>query len=395
MRTNATLFRRTATTTTYRRRKGFLWQVWKGRTSYLMLLPFLIPFIVFVVIPIGGSAYLSMTKYRAIAQNPPEYIGFDNYRELLSVEIKEYPLLYDEDTGEAMFQCGRRKVPESEVAVKEAEGETCERAFMRPREVLSEGYGEVKHFSILGKSYIIGARDERFWHALMNTFTYVFVVVALNVLFGLTLALALQRQTLINMTLRTIFFLPSVTSTLAIIVVWNWVFKGQDYGLINAIRAELGASQAITFLREKNWTLPVIIMLAVWGGMGYNMILFLAGLQNIGQDVYDAAMVDGASVPQRFFHITLPLLRPTLLFVIITGTIAAFQVFESVYVLFSDAETVGGVLDSGLTVVVYLYEEGFRQFNQGYAAAMAWILFIIIFILTLINLRFGRASEGD
>jgi multiple sugar transport system permease protein len=361
MRTNATLFRRTATTTTYRRRKGFLWQVWKGRTSYLMLLPFLIPFIVFVVIPIGGSAYLSMTKYRAIAQNPPEYIGFDNYRELLSVEIKEYPWLYDEDTGEAMFQCGRRKVPESEVAVKEAEGETCERAFMRPREVLSEGYGEVKHFSILGKSYIIGARDERFWHALMNTFTYVFVVVALNVLFGLTLALALQRQTLINMTLRTIFFLPSVTSTLAIIVVWNWV----------------------------------IIMLAVWGGMGYNMILFLAGLQNIGQDVYDAAMVDGASVPQRFFHITLPLLRPTLLFVIITGTIAAFQVFESVYVLFSDAETVGGVLDSGLTVVVYLYEEGFRQFNQGYAAAMAWILFIIIFILTLINLRFGRASEGD
>lgn len=127
--------------------------------------------------------------------------------------------------------------------------------------------------------------------------------------------------------------------------------------------------------------------------MGYNMILFLAGLQNIGQDIYEAASIDGANTRQKFFSITLPLLRPTLLFVVVTGTIGAFQVFESIYVLFTDAEGVGGLLDSGLSSVVYLYDQGFRQFNLGYASAVAWILFFIIFTLTLINLRAGRTRE--
>lgn len=372
----------------------FLRRLWQGRMSYLMLLPFLIPFLVFVTIPMGSSAYLSLTEYRGVKNKPPVYVGFDNYQKLLSLEIKEYPLRKDEDTGEQLYTCGRKNIPESEVAAyEEAEGIKCTIAYEIPRKILSEGYNEFDHYKIFGKTYLIGAREPRFWRALTNTFIYVIFVVTLNVIFGLMLALSLQKQTLLNMTLRTIFFLPSVTSTVAVTVVWSWIFRGEDYGLINGIRNALGADGSIIFLRNTTWALPVLIILAVWGGMGYNMILFLAGLQNIGQDIYEAASIDGASTRQKFFHITLPLLRPTLLFVSVTGTIGAFQVFESVYVLFRDAESIGGLLDSALTSVVYLYDEGFRQFNLGYASAIAWILFAIIFVLTLINLRAGRTIE--
>ncbi len=383
-----------ATVSIDRRLRQGLRRLWRARISYLMLLPFLVPFFVFVAIPIVSSAYLSLTEYRGVRNNPPVYLGVGNYKNLLSLEIKEYPLRKDEDTGEQIYRCGRKNIPESEVAAYQAEeGVSCEKAFEIARKVLSKGYSEYQHYTILGKTYIIGARDSRFWHALQNTFTYVLVVVTLNVIFGLALALALQQQNLLNMTLRTVFFLPSVTSTVAITVVWSWIFRGQDYGLINAVRKALGAESTIIFLRNVHWTLPVIIMLAVWGGMGYNMILFLAGLQNIGQDIYEAASIDGANTRQKFYRITLPLLRPTLLFVVVTGTIGAFQVFESVYVLFTDAEGVGGLLDSGLTSVVYLYDQGFRQFNLGYASAIAWILFFIIFVFTLINLRAGRSRE--
>ena len=387
---------RTTTTTSLSKNRLMrgVQQVWRARTSYIMLLPFLIPFVIFVAIPIFGSAYLSLTEYRGVRDTPPVYVGFDNFHELLSLEIKEYPYRVDEDTGEAMYRCGRKNIVESEVAAyEEKEGVTCERAFARAREILSDGYSEVDHYTILGKTLIVGARDARFWHALENTTVYVLSVVTLNVILGILLALALQKQTFLNMTLRIVFFLPSVTSTVAVTVVWSWIFRGQDYGLINAIRKALGAENTLTFLNNTEWTLPVIILLAVWGGMGYNMILFLAGLQNIGQDIYEAASIDGANTRQKFRHITFPLLRPTLLFVIVTGTIGAFQVFESVYVLFSSAEGIGGLLDSGLTSVVYLYDQGFRQFNLGYASAIAWILFFIIFVLTLINLRTGRTSE--
>jgi multiple sugar transport system permease protein len=124
------------------------------------------------------------------------------------------------------------------------------------------------------------------------------------------------------------------------------------------------------------------------------MILFLAGLQNINPELYEVAAIDGAGPWQNFRKITLPLLRPTTLYVVITSIIGGFQVFEAVYILFAGSEGMGGVLDSGLTVVPYLYDSGFRLFQMGYASAIAWILFAIIFVLTLINLRVGRANEA-
>jgi multiple sugar transport system permease protein len=152
--------------------------------------------------------------------------------------------------------------------------------------------------------------------------------------------------------------------------------------------------QRTDFLSSQDWTMRILIWLALWGGMGFPMILFLAGLKNIPVELYEAAAIDGANVPQRFRHITLPLLRPTFVYVVVMGTIGAFQVFDVVYILFSTTHNIGGVLDSALTVVTYLYDQGFNELQLGYASAIAWVLFFVIFIMTMISLRVGRVNES-
>lgn len=368
--------------------------MWKARVSYLMLLPFLIPFVIFTVIPIFSSANLSLQSWRGIRDQPPVNVGFQNYQNLLSLQIVEMPARIDEATGEQLWQCGRDFVLLAEVAaIEEAEGEPCEPAFARLRDFMPEGYNEASRFAVGGKTYVLAATDHRFWIGMYNTVRYVFFTVLLTTAFGLLLALVLRKQSFLNWLLRTVFFLPSVTSAVAVTVIWAWIFRAEDYGLINNLLGRLGLPQ-ITFLANAAWTLPVVILLAVWGGMGYNMILFLAGLQSIPRDLYEVAEIDGASKWQQFRWITLPLLRPTTLFVIVTGVIGAFQVFQSVYILFSGVEGTGGVLDSALTAVLYLYDQGFFQLQLGYASAIAWVLFIVIFALTLINLRVGRINEA-
>lgn len=370
---------------------AILFKFWKARTSYLLLLPFLIPFLVFVIFPIGASAYLSLTDF--IGTKAPVYIGFKNFQDLLGLELKPLAQQVDAATNQLMYQCGTKRLPQDQAdAEKKATGVSCTALLQRPAQVLTTGFREIARLNIFGTNYTLGAADSRFWKAMQNTFTYALVVVPLGILIGLALALVLQTQSILNYILRTVFFLPSVTSVIAVAVVWTYIFHGEDYGLINGLLLRAGVPK-VTFLANESWTLPVMMMLALWGGVGYNMILFLAGLQNISAELYEAAAIDGATPAQSLFRITIPLLRPTLLYILITGTITALQVFEAVYVVFRNVETVGGILDSGLTVVPYLYDTGFRHFQLGYASALAWILFIIIFVITLINLRVGRANQ--
>jgi len=371
-------------------------RIWRSRVSYMMLLPFLIPFTIFVVMPLVQSAVVSLYDYSAVATDEPEFVGAENYAALLSLELKELPALFDEETNERMFQCGRRKLPQSEVAAYEAEeGELCTPAFARARDILSEGYTDWTVFNINATQYVIGARDTRFWTSISNTLVFVFFTVIGKLVLGLMVALVLRKQTITTYILRLIFFLPSVTASIAITVVWGWIFRGQPYGLINHLALQAGmVTEPIPFLNSAAWTMPILMIMAIWGGIGYNMILFLAGLQNINPELYEVAAIDGAGPWQTFSHITLPLLRPTTLYILITSIIGGFQVFEAVYILFASSEGMGGVLDSGLTVVPYLYDRGFRLFQMGYASAVAWILFAIIFVLSLINLRVGRANEA-
>jgi multiple sugar transport system permease protein len=376
---------------------SLLRRLWRARVSYAMLLVFFIPFIIFQVYQIARSAYLSLTDYSGSPNKPINYIGLENFKDLMSIQLVVLPRLTDTKTGEVMFQCGRSKVPASQLAATQAKGTSCVPAYANPRDYVSAGYTAWRPL-YTSDSYqtMITATDTRFWTAVSNTVVYVSISVVIKLILGLLLALMLQRQTRSNMIMRAVFFLPSVTAGIAITVVWGWIFKGQSFGLANSMLMQLGISHTlIAFLADPNYMMPILLALSIWGGIGYTMILYLAGLQTISTEFYEAATVDGANTRDKFLHITLPLLRPTTVFLVITGIIGSFQVFDTAYILFNQtAQSVGGTLDAALTIVGYLYEKGFRLFQLGYASAIAWFLFIVIFILTLINLRVGRSNEA-
>ncbi|CAN5896016.1 sugar ABC transporter permease [soil metagenome] len=232
--------------------------------------------------------------------------------------------------------------------------------------------------------------DARFFKALGNTFTLVVAQVLIADVLGLMLALAFRANTVFNYIMRKLLFLPSVTSGLAVITIWIWIFTGESYGVINALLLNLGLDR-IVFLANPTWSIPVLVIMGAWGGMGYTMVLFLAGLNAVPAELHEAAAIDGATKNQRFWRITLPQLRPTILFLVITGIIGTFQIFEAAYIMFgSVGGNIGGVLDSALFVVPYLYERGFTFFELGYASAIAWALFLVIFVITMINFALDR-----
>jgi multiple sugar transport system permease protein len=244
----------------------------------------------------------------------------------------------------------------------------------------------------LDNYYQIFAKDPRFWKALGNTFIYVCAVVPIGIAISLLLAVAINQKIKFKNFYQAIFFMPAVTSVVAISVIWKWLFAGEKYGLINHWLLKVGINP-IDWLMSPTWTLPAIIIMSIWAGLGYNMILLLAGLQTIPQTFYEAADIDGAGTWGKFWNITLPLLRPALLFAVIMSMINSFQLFEQVYIMTSGTGVgVGGVLDSALSLVAYLYERGFQRFEMGYASAIAYILFAIILAVTLINMKVIRAK---
>jgi len=231
--------------------------------------------------------------------------------------------------------------------------------------------------------------DPRFWKSIRNTIFYTVGVIPTGVALSLMLAIAVDQQIRFKNFFRIIYFIPSVTSIIAISVIWKWMFAGEKYGLINYFLMQIGL-KPVDWLMSPVWTLPAIMIMSIWAGIGYNMILFLAGLQTIPTTVYEAADIDGANMWEKFWRITLPLLKPTMVFVVIMGLITSFQVFESIYIMTEAEFGIGGVLDSALTVVAYLYDMGFRKFQMGYASALGYIVFAVVFTITLINIKFVK-----
>ena len=233
--------------------------------------------------------------------------------------------------------------------------------------------------------------DPRFWKSVRNTILYTAGVIPAGIVLSLFLAIAVDQRIRFKNFFQVIYFIPSVTSVIALSVIWKWLFAGEKYGLINYFLILLGL-KPVDWLMSPFWTLPAIIIMSIWAGIGYNMILFLAGLQTIPTTIYEAADIDGASVWDKFWNITLPLLKPTMVFVVIMGFIASFQVFERIYIMTESEFGIGGVLDSALTVVAYLYDTGFRKFQMGYASALGYIVFAVIFLITIINVRFVKSK---
>ncbi len=230
-------------------------------------------------------------------------------------------------------------------------------------------------------------RDPRFWTAFRNTVYYVVGVVPTGIVISLVLAAALEDLPRGKQVFKVLYFIPTITSVVAIAAVWKWLFAGEKYGLINYVLIRLGL-QPIDWLLSPKWVMPAVMIMSIWAGLGYNMVFFSAGISTIPQTLYEAATVDGANWWERFWHVTVPMLRPTLIFVVVMGIINSFQVFEQVYIMTGGTgEGIGGVLDSGLTMVSYLYDQGFVKFRMGYASAIAYLIFGFVFLLTVIQNR--------
>jgi len=229
--------------------------------------------------------------------------------------------------------------------------------------------------------------DPRFWKAFRNTVAYVVGVVPTGIAISLLLAAVLEELARGKQLFKVLYFIPTITSVVAIAAVWKWLFAGEKFGLINYGLIQLGLAP-IDWLLSPRWLLPAIVIMSVWAGVGYNMVFFSAGISTIPQALYEAAKVDGANWWQRFWNVTVPMLRPTLVFVVVMSMITSFQVFDQVYIMTGGTgEGIGGVLDSGLTLVAYLYDQGFAKFRMGYASAIAYLIFGCVFGLTLMNVR--------
>jgi len=222
-----------------------------------------------------------------------------------------------------------------------------------------------------------------FLQSWRNTLYFAVGSVGGSMLLSLALALALNEKLRGVTVYRAIFFLPVVTSAVAVSIVWRWLYN-PEFGLLNVLLGAVGLPP-LPWLNSLRWAMPSVIIMSIWHSLGYNMVIFLAGLQGIGEQFYEAAKIDGANAWQRFRYITLPMLSPTTFFVLVTATIGAMQAFNQVYVM-----TNGGPANATRVILLHIYVLAFRLFNIGEASAVSWVLFLVLFALTLLNFAIAR-----
>lgn len=254
--------------------------------------------------------------------------------------------------------------------------------------VLSFMNFNLKSISFAGfKNYSDIMSDKLFHISIRNTLIYVVFTVFFTIVLGLALALALNSTILWGTKLfRSVIYMPYVTSMVSMSMVWLWLYDPTS-GAVNSIMEAFGFASK-QWLYDEKYALGAIIVMGIWKSMGYYMTLFLAGLTNIPAYLYEAARVDGANAFRRFWNITLPMLSPITFFIVITGVISAFNVFEQVNVM-----TGGGPMNSTTTVVHQIYIRAFTEYRMGYGAAQAVVLLLIILIFTLLNFRYGNQGQ--
>lgn len=229
--------------------------------------------------------------------------------------------------------------------------------------------------------------DAVFRKSIVNTLLYTFFTVPFGMALGLLVALALHTGLKARGIFRTAVFLPQVTATVAIALVWLWIYNPSN-GLLNTLLSFLGI-EGPAWLSSTTWALPSVILVGIWQGIGMKMLIYLAALQSLPKELYEAASVDGASRLRQFFSITLPLLKPATFFVLITSMISAFQSFDQIYIL-----TDGGPANSTTMMTYEIYKSAFREFRVGYASAQSLVLFVLLMGFTLVNKRIMGGSRG-
>jgi multiple sugar transport system permease protein len=228
------------------------------------------------------------------------------------------------------------------------------------------------------QNYRILFQDPDFWNSLKNTTYYVIGTVPTTIILSLCIAMLLNSKIKGLSIYRTIYFLPVITSINAVAIVWKWLFHNQ-YGLFNSWLEYFGMAR-IDWLGDPKFAMFSIILMSIWKGLGYNIVIFLAGLQGIPKHLYESADIDGAGLWHKFRHITVPMISPVTFFVLIMSTISSFQVFAQIYMM-----TQGGPNKSTSVIVYHLYDKAFQKFDMGSSSAIAFVLFIIILIMTIIQ----------
>lgn len=235
------------------------------------------------------------------------------------------------------------------------------------------------------KNYADLVQDKRFWSDLKNTAYYTLGTAPVSAALALLLAVAVDRPLRGVKLFRSVYFMPAVTSMAVVSMIFLFLLD-PDIGMITYFTKMIGLG-ANGWLRDPDWAMPGVVLVGIWKNVGFYMVIFLAGLQGISPTYYEAAEIDGAGSWKRFWHITVPLLMPTLAFVLIIAMIASFQVFDQVYVM-----TQGGPLFRTETLVQYIYMQGFQFFKLGYSAALGIVLLVLILVLTLIQMRYFRSG---
>lgn len=238
------------------------------------------------------------------------------------------------------------------------------------------GWSEIGVFN-----YVNLLEDAEVWNGFKNTIIYTVVSVPITIVISMVIAQLLNQKIKGKTIYRVLYFLPAVTMPAAVAMIWKWIYNGQ-YGILNQVLDFFGVEPKF-WVSDPQYAMAALIIVGVWSGIGMNVIYFLAGLQTISSSYYEAAEIDGASPIRKFVSITVPLLSPTIFFVTITQFIRSFQMFDSVFMLISRN---GSAIDSTKTIVYVFYQHAFEYMNKGYASAISVVIFLVILIITIIQL---------
>lgn len=340
-----------------------------GGPAFLLML-------VFLIAPFFAGIWYSFTDQRMISPLPTQFVGLRNYTRMLKLSVLPLDPLIDPQTGQPQRDAnGNLEYPRS-------------REFTRDEQKYPQYAGLTEWFNIdIGsKRYVILAGDPSFFRSLKNNIFFSLVVIPLQTSIGLLLALLVNQNLKGRNFFRTMFFAPVVTSMVVVSIVWRFLYDVNN-GMINVFLQKLtfGAYHPLNWLGDPSVAMWAIIIMSVWQGAGMQMMLFLAGLQGIPGSLYEAASIDGANAWDKFWHVTLPGLRNTTIFIVVTITIAAFQLFTQVFVM-----TNGGPNDATTTVTFMMVRVGWREQNIAYASAIAVTFFLIILAINLVQRRVLR-----
>ncbi|RQD70299.1 MAG: sugar ABC transporter permease [Tindallia sp. MSAO_Bac2] len=335
------------------------------RTAYKLLLPALIILLLIAIYPLGQVFYTSFTDRQFASGQETEFIGFDNYRRLLSVTVQQLEPLVDEETNQIVI-----------------DEETAKVIYERPIDVLPREpirYREYRQFNLMGNRYVLGATDVDFIDAIKNTLVFTVTSVFLELVLGLGIALVVNSNFKGKGVTRTAMLIPWAVITVVSARMWEWMLAPNRTGMFNMLLDRFGLTEgSIAFLASSSFQLPAMIAVDVWKTTPFMALLLLAGLQTIPDELYEAAAIDGAGPVKQFFSITFPLLKPAMAVALIFRTLDALRVFDVFQVLLGQSE---------YSMATYNYFQLIGNRNMGLASAIGVIIFIIIFGFAIIYIK--------